>query len=45
MLAEKLEALTGLETKHKKTLRLLGEYHCRIQALTGPGAHRMNITK
>jgi chromosome segregation ATPase len=47
-LTEKVEAFTGLELKHRKALRLLGEYHCRIQALTGPGLHRierMNITK
>jgi chromosome segregation ATPase len=41
-LAAKVEALTGIETKHKKALRLLGEYHCRIQTLTGSGSPRIN---
>jgi uncharacterized protein HemY len=45
--AERLEGLTRLETKHRKALRLLGEYHCRIQALTAPGQRfgTMNVTK
>jgi predicted RNase H-like nuclease (RuvC/YqgF family) len=32
----RLDGLSPMETKYRKALRLLGEYYCRIQALTRP---------